>query len=107
MAIESDLTLANNSQACCKSAEKVCADSKKPENFSQSRCVPAHALSLTKGARSSRHLKILIKRFQMIRRLAASLQKKFAPILKRQETFASHGAYMRFPLPRVLEVQDA
>ena len=45
----------------------------------------------------------------MTRRLAASLQKKFGPILKSQETFPNLVAYlgMRCPLAKVREVPDA
>ena len=39
-----DLTLSNDSQACCESAEKVWADTNKPGNFSRSGCVPTDTL---------------------------------------------------------------
>ena len=41
--------------------------------------------------------------------LAASLKKKFGPVLKSQETFPTLGAYlsMRYPVPRVRKVRDA
>ena len=42
-------------------------------------------------------------------KLAASLQKKFGPILKSQETFPNLGAYlrMRCPLANAHKVPDA
>ena len=45
----------------------------------------------------------------MTRRLAASLQKKFGPILTSQETFPTWGANlrMRLPQPRVRKVWEA